>query len=69
MSETNGMGRTAKQVRIVSVTPSEAWYTGLVGEIFNVYRWGRDFVLAEDYDAGQSAIWRHIEADDAVLVN
>lgn len=40
----------------------------MIGETFEVYDNGRDYVLAEDYDRGHSAMWLHIAYDDAVVV-
>ena len=56
---------------IVEITKNiepPAWYANGVGEQFNVYWRGRDYVLAEDYDVGGYAPWRHIEPSDCKIV-
>ena len=48
--------------------PSTVWYYGLVGETFQVYEWGKDWVLAEDLDGGPESPWRHIAKMDAEVL-
>jgi len=55
-------------VRIKSAPPG-SWYENLVGEYVEVYGGGSSWVVAEDYDRGYNSEWRHIEKNDAFLVD
>lgn len=56
---------------LVKITGSEswrAWYAHKVGQHFEVYDRGSDFVVAADYDKGPNAPWSWIEKVDCVVV-
>lgn len=56
-------------VEIISCDVPTAWYASLVGMRFECYEWGKDYVLKQDYDAGDQHWWRHITKGDCVVVN
>ena len=55
-------------VRIVRSPSTTCWYAGSVGREFEVVEWGRDYVLAIDFDRGPEAAWFHIDKADAEVV-
>ena len=44
------------------------WYSGCIGRQFEVYDDRRDFIVAEDYDLGWRAEWRHIPKEDCEVI-
>ena len=57
---------------LVKITGSEsqrAWYAYKVGQCFEVYDRGRNFVIAADYDKGPDAPLKWIEKVDCVVVD
>ena len=56
------------RVKITGSKSRRAWYAYKVGQSFDVYDRGRDFVVAADYDKGADAPWRWIEKVDCVVV-
>lgn len=55
-------------VRVTGAHDATAWYAGSIGSEFEVVEWGRDYVLASDYDSGHEAAWFHIEKSDAEVI-
>ncbi len=55
------------KVRIINSRATD-WYAAMRGQVFEVYRWGWDFILAEDYDRGADMPWRHIDNADAEVI-
>jgi hypothetical protein len=55
-------------IKILKANEPTYWYAGMEGKTFDVYRFGSSYVLAEDYDRGPEAIWRHIDEDDCEVV-
>jgi hypothetical protein len=55
-------------VFVLAAQRSSYWYADLLGLSFEVYDDGRGYVLAEDYDLGRNAPWRHIVYDDAAEI-
>lgn len=58
------MGRQMVRVKITQCKHRHAWYRFHVGKTFLVYEFGSDYVLKEDCDRGNEAIWRHIDKGD-----
>lgn len=56
-------------VEITSCSVPTAWYAKLIGHKFEVYNFVKDYVLCEDYDAGDQAWWRHISKDECKVVS
>lgn len=56
------------QIRILKSSGSYYWYANLIGVILFVYDNKRDYILKEDYDRGMNAPWRHIDKEDAEIV-
>ena len=62
-------GRKVVLVEIISATPPCAWYADSIGEIAAVVWWGKDWVLASDYERGHRHPWRNIYYQDARRVD
>jgi hypothetical protein len=58
------------KVTITKNPPFLAWYHGMIGETFEVYKLSSadDYILAEDYDLGPNTLWRHISPHECVEV-
>ena len=54
------------QVKVKSARATY-WYAMRIGEIFDVYRWSDNFVVAEDYDLNVK-VWRHFDPADVEIV-
>ena len=52
--------RRRETVRLVDGGTDRTWCHGMEGETFRVVEWGSDWVLADDFDAGDDVPWRHI---------
>ena len=63
------MDKEVVMVEITSCDMPTAWYASLVGHRFECYEWGKDYVLKQDYDAGDQHWWRHITKDNCVVVS
>jgi len=72
-----GLGRPLHQeppaakrlrVRVTGAHETTVWYAGSIGSEFEVVEWGRDYVLACDYDRGHEAAWFHINKSDAEVI-
>jgi len=55
-------------VQIVKAKRSSCWYANLVGKTFKVYVDRKYYIIKEDYDLGNEFPWRHIDKEDAVVL-
>lgn len=56
------------EVKIIRCSRPGFWYSELIGEKFNVVKWGRHYVLQEDLDR-EHGIFRHISIDDCKILS
>ncbi len=54
------------EVKIIKCSHPESWYSDLIGEKFEVEKWGSDLVLKEDR-VNDFGMWRHIPYEDCQL--
>jgi len=52
------------RVRIIDAD-NGSWYEKNIFEVFEVYDYGRDYVVCVDYDRGYNSEWRHIKKEDS----
>lgn len=70
MYQTNGGKKLETvHVKITGIPGPTAWYADSVGEVFEVYKDRRNYIVKEDYDAGDHVIWRLISFANSVEVD